>query len=73
MIGAAQWLGTGVGPGNGIDAGFDSSVALGGADVWLLAVGYGVQLFLDFAGYSHVAIAAALCLGVRVMENFDRP
>jgi alginate O-acetyltransferase complex protein AlgI len=73
MIGLAQWLGSGVRTGHGIDAGFDATGILGGADVWLLAIGYGFQLFLDFAGYSHLAIGAALWLGVRATENFDRP
>jgi alginate O-acetyltransferase complex protein AlgI len=46
---------------------------LAGPDVWLLAFGYGFQLFFDFAGYSHIAIGAAKLLGVRLAENFDRP
>ena len=73
MIGLAQLLGSGLRPGHGIDAGFDFATTLGGADVWLLAIGYGFQLFLDFAGYSHVAIGAALLLGIRLVENFDLP
>ncbi len=35
-----------------------------------LAFGYGLQLFFDFAGYSHVAIGAAQVLGFTVPENF---
>jgi alginate O-acetyltransferase complex protein AlgI len=34
---------------------------------------YAFGLYLDFAGYSDVAIGAARCLGVRVRENFDWP
>jgi alginate O-acetyltransferase complex protein AlgI len=36
-------------------------------------LGYGLQLFLDFAGYSHLAIGAAQALGFTVPENFARP
>jgi alginate O-acetyltransferase complex protein AlgI len=36
-------------------------------------VGYGLQLFFDFAGYSHIAIGAAKVLGISVPENFARP
>ena len=32
-----------------------------------------MQLFLDFAGYSHIAIGAAQALGFTVPENFARP
>jgi len=32
-----------------------------------------LQLFLDFAGYSHIAIGAAQALGFTVPENFARP
>jgi len=32
-----------------------------------------MQLFLDFAGYSHIAIGAARALGFTVPENFARP
>ena len=35
--------------------------------------GYGLQLFFDFAGYSHIAIGAAMALGFTLPENFARP
>ena len=41
--------------------------------MWCLAFGYGLQLFFDFAGYSHIAIGAAQVLGFTVPENFARP
>ena len=73
MMALAQLLGSGLRPGGGINDGFDNVRMLTGPDVWLLAIGYGFQLFFDFAGYSHVAIGAARLLGVSVPENFDRP
>lgn len=34
---------------------------------------FAVQIYCDFAGYSTIAMGAALFLGVRLMENFDAP
>ena len=73
MMSLAQLLGSGPSRGGGINRGFDSARPLNAPDIWLLAIGYGFQLFFDFAGYSHIAIGAARLLGVGVRENFDRP
>ena len=40
---------------------------------YLECVRYGLNLYLQFSGYSDVAIGFALVLGYRVMENFDNP
>lgn len=70
----ADTLGFGLSSSEGVDSGFDSlSEGWGGLDVWFLAVGYGFQLFFDFAGYSHVAIGSARLFGVRLRENFNAP
>jgi alginate O-acetyltransferase complex protein AlgI len=45
----------------------------GGFDVWIIAIGFGFQLFFDFAGYSHIVIGAAQIFGFRLEENFDSP
>jgi alginate O-acetyltransferase complex protein AlgI len=45
----------------------------GGLDVWLLAVGFGFQLFFDFAGYSNIVIGAAKMFGFQLEENFNSP
>jgi alginate O-acetyltransferase complex protein AlgI len=73
MMQTAQLLGKGILGGEGINAGFDHLTGWSGLDVWCLAFGYGLQLFFDFAGYSHVAIGAAQILGFTVPENFARP
>jgi alginate O-acetyltransferase complex protein AlgI len=49
-----------------------------GADVSLLMktlglVGFSLQLYLDFAGYSDIAIGASKIYGLTIMENFDWP
>lgn len=73
MMQVAKLLGQGILAGDGIASGFDRVRQWGGADVWCLAVGYGLQLFFDFAGYSHIAIGAAQALGLTLPENFSRP
>jgi alginate O-acetyltransferase complex protein AlgI len=73
MMQLAQLLGQGILAGDGVNSGFDHATHWGGADVWCLALGYGLQLFLDFAGYSHIAIGAAGALGFTVPENFASP
>ncbi len=40
---------------------------------WLGAIGYTVQLYFDFSGYSDMAIGLARMLGFRLPENFARP
>ena len=71
MMQLAQLLGQGIlaDDGDGINAGFDHLTRWSGADVWCLAFGYGLQLFFDFAGYSHIAIGAAKMLGFTLPEE----
>jgi alginate O-acetyltransferase complex protein AlgI len=73
MVQLAKLLGQGILGGDGITSGFDHLTQWSGEDVWCLALGYGLQLFLDFAGYSHMAIGAAQAMGFTVPENFARP
>jgi alginate O-acetyltransferase complex protein AlgI len=73
MMQLAQLLGQGILAGDGVNSAFDHATHWSGADVWCLALGYGLQLFLDFAGYSHIAIGVAGALGFTVPENFARP
>ncbi len=73
MITLARFLGGGF-DGHGVNWGFDhAGLRLGAADVWLLLVGYGFQLFFDFAGYSRVVIGIAQLFGIRLPENFRHP
>jgi alginate O-acetyltransferase complex protein AlgI len=69
----AQLLMTGVTSGGGVAGGFDAGIQRNALDVWILAIGYGFQLFFDFAGYSHIVIGAARLAGIRLDENFNWP
>jgi alginate O-acetyltransferase complex protein AlgI len=73
MMQLAQLLGRGILTGSGVNAGFDHAGQLTGPDVLCLVFGYGLQLFFDFAGYSHIAIGGAQILGYTLPENFSRP
>lgn len=43
------------------------------AIAWLGAIGYTIQLYFDFSGYSDMAIGLARMLGFRIPENFAHP
>lgn len=40
---------------------------------WLGAVGYSLQLYFDFAGYSLIAVGIGEMIGLPVIKNFDEP
>ena len=73
MMQLGKLLGQGILAGDGIVSGFDRASQWSGTDVWCLAFGYGLQLFFDFAGYTHIAVGAAKALGIIVPDNFERP
>jgi alginate O-acetyltransferase complex protein AlgI len=73
MMQLAKLLGQGILAGDSITSGFDRLAHWTGPDVWCLAFGFGLQLFFDFAGFTHIAIGAVKVLGFTVPENFARP
>jgi alginate O-acetyltransferase complex protein AlgI len=44
-----------------------------GSDLLLMLIGYSMQIFADFAGYSLIAIAIGALFGYRLPENFNSP
>ena len=42
-------------------------------DGWCVAIAFGLQIYLDFAGYTNMAIGAARLIGVTLPENFRQP
>jgi D-alanyl-lipoteichoic acid acyltransferase DltB (MBOAT superfamily) len=70
----ADSLANGTLSGQGVASGFEQiNVAWSALDTLALSVGYGLQIFFDFAGYSHIAIGSAQLFGVRIRENFNDP
>jgi alginate O-acetyltransferase complex protein AlgI len=43
------------------------------SDAWLGAVGYSMQIYFDFSGYSDMAIGLGLMFGLLFAKNFDSP
>lgn len=43
------------------------------AEAWVGALGYSLQLYFDFSGYSDMAIGAAYMFGIRLPLNFNSP
>jgi D-alanyl-lipoteichoic acid acyltransferase DltB (MBOAT superfamily) len=41
--------------------------------LWLMLYAYAFRLFLDFSGYTDIAIGIGLLLGIRLPENFNQP
>jgi alginate O-acetyltransferase complex protein AlgI len=41
--------------------------------LWVMLYAYAFRLYLDFAGYTDVAIGLAHLLGITIPENFDKP
>jgi alginate O-acetyltransferase complex protein AlgI len=42
-------------------------------DAWIATVGFSLQIYFDFSGYSDMAIGCARLFGIRLPENFRSP
>jgi alginate O-acetyltransferase complex protein AlgI len=56
-----------------VDRLFAGHAHLGLVSAWVAALGYALQLYFDFSGYSDMAVGLALLLGIRFPRNFDSP
>jgi len=56
-----------------VEGAFHEPRALGFLPAWGAALGYSVQLYFDFSGYSDMAVGLALLLGFRLPRNFCLP
>ena len=52
---------------------FDSPTGYSGFESLMGVIGYVMQIYCDFSGYSDMAIGIALIMGFRLMKNFDFP
>jgi D-alanyl-lipoteichoic acid acyltransferase DltB (MBOAT superfamily) len=55
------------------DAVYEAWRTASGAELWLASVSYSCQIYFDFSGYSDMAIASGLVLGLAIPNNFDAP
>ncbi len=58
---------------NLVDRVFDAPSQFSSIECYAAVVGYAIQIYCDFSGYTDVAIGSALLLGVRFPKNFDAP
>lgn len=59
--------------GNFVDRIFDNPMLYSGFENLMGCIGFTVQLYCDFSGYSDMAIGLALLLGYRFKDNFAAP
>ena len=56
-----------------VDEIFLNPIGLDSFAIILGTIGFGIQLYCDFSGYTDIAIGAALILGFKVPQNFNFP
>jgi D-alanyl-lipoteichoic acid acyltransferase DltB (MBOAT superfamily) len=56
-----------------IDRIFDAPLQYSGLECYLAVVGYAIQIYCDFSGYTDIAIGSAQLLGIRFPANFNAP
>lgn len=56
-----------------VDTVFDHYTDYGSVELVIGAIGFAIQIYCDFAGYSTIAIGSAQVLGFTLMENFASP
>lgn len=52
---------------------FEQPGLYGGFELLMGVVGYGIQLYCDFSGYSDIAIGVAAMMGFELRDNFNFP
>ena len=55
------------------NTGFSSQASLSMADAWFSSFSFMLQLYYDFSGYSDMAVASAMLLGITIPINFNSP
>ena len=58
---------------NLVDRVFDAPSQFSALECYAAVLGYAVQIYCDFSGYTDIAIGSAALLGVRFPKNFDSP
>jgi len=56
-----------------IDPVFNSPEGWPSIIIWLAAIGFAIQIYCDFSGYSDIAIGIARILGFTLPRNFNHP
>ena len=59
--------------GKAVALGYDRLAEMSGPDCIIIAVSYSFQLYLDFSGYSDMAMGIAQMIGFKLPLNFNQP
>src|SRR5262249_12228616 len=51
----------------------DDPSSLGAWEAWAAIIGFGLQIYFDFSGYTDMALGLARVFGIELPWNFDRP
>ncbi len=52
---------------------FNNIKLYNGLDLWITFIAFAYQVYVDFSGYSDIAIGSAKCFGVKLPANFNKP
>ncbi len=52
---------------------YNAPEAASGWGIVIASILFSVQIYCDFSGYTDIAIGCARVMGIRLMQNFDRP
>ncbi len=56
-----------------VDAVFNNYEAYGSTMLILAAIGFSIQIYCDFSGYTYIAIGIGKMMGLKLAENFNTP
>ena len=59
--------------GKAVDAGYADIASLNGISTWYIVIGYTLQIYFDFSGYSDMAVGIAKMFNIELPINFDSP
>lgn len=56
-----------------VDRSLENYATLSTVGAWLAMIGYSLQLYFDFSGYSDMAVGLGYLFGIRIPMNFNSP
>ncbi len=56
-----------------VDIVYNNVQSYQGVSLWVATILFAFQIYCDFSGYSDIAIGSAQVLGIKLMDNFNRP
>jgi alginate O-acetyltransferase complex protein AlgI len=56
-----------------VDLIFQNPETYSSFDTWIGVLFFSLQIYADFFGYSTIAVGAARCMGINLMDNFNNP